>query len=419
MERDIRMIGTPSRSELPSLDEEQLLYLLLELAPGGAGDRARLPLDLCLLLDVSSSMRGERLSQVKEAARLILSQLTQEDYFCLITFNDHAEVVVPRQQVKAAAAIREHISEVQASGGTEMARGMEQVLEQMYRSTFFSGVRRLILLTDGQTYGDDDRCVELARQAQGAGIGITALGVGDEWNEDLLATMAAHGNSRSEYIAGPEAITEIFRDEMRLLQGIVAQDMSLTLRKASATVQQFVRVAPEINQMALKESWDSDQLLPLGEWMGSDVQSFLVEMTVPPLSPGNHHLLQVTFSYRLPREHARREVHYDLALPCVPEAGAGQVPDKVRHALEKVTALRLQEAAWQDVRRGNVDQATRRLEAAATRLVKMGEEDLARAVEAEVHRLQSTGRTSLVGKKEIRYGTQRLGRRSGRPDSRE
>jgi Ca-activated chloride channel family protein len=308
---------------------------------------------------------------------------------------------------------------VQASGGTEMARGMEQVLEQMYRSTYFGGVRRLILLTDGQTYGDDNRCVELARQAQGAEIGITALGVGEEWNEDLLATMAAHGNSRSEYIAGSEAITEIFRDEMRLLQGIVAQEMSLTLRKAEATVQNFVRVAPEVSQMALKESWNKDQAFPLGEWMGTDVQSFLVEMTVPPLPPGNHRLLQVTFTYRLPRERSRREVDYDLALPCVPDAEAGEVPDKVHRALEKVTALRLQEAAWQDVRRGNVDQATRRLEAAATRLVKMGEEDLARAVEAEAQRLQHTGRTSLIGKKEIRYGTQRLGRQSGRQNSRE
>jgi len=348
MERDIRMQCIPSREQIPAIGEEQLLYLLVELFPTSeAGGRTRLPLDLCLVLDCSSSMRGERLFAAKEAARYIVNQLTPDDYFCLITFNDRPSLAIPRQPVQASAAFREHIGEVRASGGTEMARAMEQALEQMRRAVVFAGVRRVILLTDGQTYGDEDRCVELARRAQQGGIGLTAFGLGDEWNEDLLATMAAHGNSRSEYIAGPDAIVPLFREEMRLLQGIVAQEMALTVRPVrGVTVQQFHRVAPEISSLSLRDTWERDQEVPLGEWMGDDIQAFLAEMTIPPLAPGEHRLLTILFSYRLPRERSRREVRFVLALPCLAgAAGAPSVPEAVRLALEKVTAFRLQEMA--------------------------------------------------------------------------
>lgn len=415
MERDIRMRCQPSRGQLPVLTEEQLLYLLVEIFPAAEGpNQSRLPLDICMLLDNSSSMRGDRLMQAKEAARYIINQLTQEDYFSLITFNDHAAVVVPRQAVQASAGLREHISEVQAQGGTEMARGLEQALEQMFRVAAFSGVRRIILLTDGQTYGDENRCVELARQAQEAGIGITALGVGDEWNEDLLATMAAHGNSRSEYIANAEAIIPLFREEMRLLQGIVAQEMALTLYPFEGiAARRFFRISPDVAPLVLRASpRGGNYLIPLGEWMGAEPQVFLAELLVPSLPQGEHYLLRVQFSYRLPRDRYSRDAMYDLRLRFLPGLPrTAEIPEDLHRALQKMTAFQLQEAAWQEARRGNIDQATRRLEAAATRLVQMGEMDLARVVEQEAERLARTGRTSAIGKKEIVYGTQRLGRR--------
>jgi len=422
MERDIQVRCTPSRGQLPAIREQQLLYLLMELAPSGLDEsQSRLPLDICMVLDNSSSMRGDRLFQTKEAARYIVNQLTPDDYFCLITFNDHATVAVPRQSVQANVAMREHISEVQASGGTEMARGMELALEQMLRAIAFSGVRRIILLTDGQTYGDENRCVELARQAQKEGIGLTALGVGDEWNEDLLATMAAHGNSRSEYIVNAEAIINLFREEMRLLQGIVAQEMSLAIRLSPGTcLQGLFRVVPEIAALEPHEGRGGALVVPLGEWMGSDAQGFLAELLLPAMPPGEQRLLQIEFSYRLPRERHPREVRHEVRLPAVSGLAktADDVPEKVRRALEKVTALRLQEAAWREARRGNIEQATRRLEAAASRLLQMGEQSLARVVEQEAERMGRTGRTSAIGKKEIVYGTQRLGRHREHEDSR-
>lgn len=420
MERDIQLGCTPSRREVRTLDEAQLLYLLVEIEPVAPHEgEVRLPLDLCLLLDCSSSMRGDRLFQAKEAARYLVGQLTPADRFSLIVFNDRATVIVPRQAVQAPAAIREHIAEIQPSGGTEMARGLEMVLQEMGRSGAFSGVRRLILLTDGRTYGDEARCVELARQLQQQGIGITAFGLGTEWNEDLLATMAAHGNSRSEYIVGPEAIVPLFREEMRLLQGIVAQDMVLGLDLAlGVSVQGFYHVAPEIAPVPLQETWDKNWVARLGEWMGAETQVFLGELVLPPLPEGEHRLLEIALSYRLPHEEGQKEKRQSLNVRCG-AAGDGPIPERVRRALERVMAFRLQESAWQEMQRGNIERATRRLQAAATRLLELGEVELAHRVEEEARQLHTTGLASSTGKKAIHYGTKRLGRLWFRRDAEE
>ncbi len=414
MEREVQLTCTPSRSRLPALREEMVLYLLLEIFPSSEeGEGVRLPLDICLIMDISSSMRGERIFHAREAARYLVNQLTSQDYFSLITFNDRAQLLIPRQPVRTPASAREHLSSIQASGGTEMARGLELAWQQLRQSGAFGGIRRVILITDGRTYGDDDRCVELARQIQGTGVGITTVGLGDDWNEDLLATISAHGSGRSEYLPGPEEIQPFFQEELRLLQGILAQEMSLSLRPAQQTqVKTFFRVAPEVFSIPLKEDWQRGQVILLGEWMGMEPQVFLTEMVLSPLPVGEHDLLEISLSYLVPLQRMRRTARYSLHLPVqMYTEGSGEIPLKVRRALERITAYRLQETAWQEAHRGNVDRATRRLEAAATRLVELGEVDLARAVEQEAARLKSVGRPSAAGKKEIHYGTRRLGRR--------
>src|SRR5919201_5036534 len=92
MSPGIRIQRTLSRAVLAESDEPQLLYILLEATPEGLpAQLPKLPLNLCLVIDRSSSMRGDRLSKVKDAAGRIIDQLTQDDFFALVVFNDRAD----------------------------------------------------------------------------------------------------------------------------------------------------------------------------------------------------------------------------------------------------------------------------------------------------------------------------------------
>jgi uncharacterized protein YegL len=408
----IRLQRTLSRAVLGESSEPQLLYVLLEAAPEGlAAQLPKLPLNLCLVIDRSSSMRGDRLSQVKDAAGKIIDQLSQDDYFSLVVFNDRADVVVPAQRVADKSDLKRAVGTVEAAGGTEMANGLGLALQEIQKPMLARGISRLLLLTDGRTYGDESRCVEIARRAQNRGIGLTALGIGTEWNEDLLETMTARENSRAQYIASAQEITAVFADELKRMHSIFAQQVRIQLAaRPGGMVRAFDRVRPFIAPVQIAEETDLHWAGGLGDWPGSDVQGFLIEIVVPPLGVGDHPLLKLSLRYDLPGANLRDQMAEEIIRVTVKPAEqvAYQVDSTVKYWLERLVAYRLQSSAWQDVEAGRLDEATRRLQMAGTRLFEAGEVALAQTVQEEATRLLRSGSASDEGRKRIKFGTRGL-----------
>ena len=412
MSPGIRLQRTLSRAVLGESSEPQLLYVLLEAAAEGLPTQLpKLPLNMCLVIDRSSSMRGERLNQVKEAAGKIIDQLSQDDYFSLVVFNDRADVVVSAQHVADKSDLKRAVGTIEAAGGTEMANGMALALQEIQKPLLARGISRLLLLTDGRTYGDESRCVEVARRAQGRGIGLTALGIGTEWNEDLLETMTARENSRAQYIASAQEITTVFADELKRLHSIFAQQVRIQLAaRPGGLVRAFDRVRPFIAPVSIAEEADLRWAGALGDWPGSDVQAFLIEIVVPPLGVGDHPLLKISLRYDLPGANLRDQVAEEIVRVQVQPADqvTYQIDSTVKYWLERLVAYRLQSSAWQDVEAGRLDEATRRLQMAGTRLFDAGEVALAQTVQEEATRLLRSGSTSDEGRKRIKFGTRGL-----------
>jgi uncharacterized protein YegL len=408
----IHLQRTLSRAVLAESDEPQLLYVLLEATPEGLpAQLPKLPLNLCLVIDRSSSMRGERLNQVKEAAGRIIDQLSPDDYISLVVFNDRADVVLPAQRVTSKADLKRTIGGVEAAGGTEMATGMALALQEVQRPMLSRGINRLLLLTDGRTYGDESQCVDIVRRAQGRGIGLTALGVGNEWNEDLLETMTARENSRAQYISAAQEITTVFADEIKRLHSIFAQNVHLQIAaRPGGMVRALDRVRPFIASLPIVEEAELRWAAGLGEWPGSDVQAFLLEVVVPPLSPGDFPLLKLALRYDLPGAHLRDQVSEEIVKIGVRPAAqlTHEIDGTVKYWLERLVAYRLQANAWQSVAAGRLDEATRALQMAGTRLFEAGEIALAQTVQEEATRLLRSGSASEEGRKRIKFGTRGL-----------
>lgn len=408
----IQLRSTLSRSVLADAAEEQLIYVLLEIsAQGVPTSMPKLPLNLCLVIDRSSSMRGERLQQVKDAAYRIVDMLGDDDYLSLVTFNDRAETVIASQRARNKSDLKRLIGGVEAAGGTEMATGMALALQETQRALIGRGVSRILLLTDGRTYGDESRCVEIARRAQSRGIGLTALGIGDEWNEDLLETMTARENSRTQYITSAHEIAQIFTDEVKRMHSVFAQDVQLRAEvRPGALLRSLDRVRPFIAGVQAIEEKDLVWAANLGDWPDSDPQAFLLEVVVPPLPVGDHPLLRLTLRYSLPGMNLmNQQGNLVLRIGVRPAADVSyEVDPTVKHWLERLVAYRLQAGAWQDVEAGRIEEATRRLQMAGTRLFDAGEVDLAHTVQEEATRLLRSGHTSAEGRKRIKYGTRGL-----------
>src|SRR5215510_6875659 len=181
-----------SRPNMVNLDESQMLYLIVDLeAPAEARHSPSPPLNVCLVLDRSTSMKGEKMDVVKSTAIQVLRNLRPQDVLSVVTFSDRAEVIIPAAYQQERSRLEAKIQMIQPSGATEIYQGLEAAVKEVMRSLDPRKINHIILLTDGHTYGDEQQCLELASQVAERGIGISAMGIGREWNDiflDILAT---------------------------------------------------------------------------------------------------------------------------------------------------------------------------------------------------------------------------------------
>jgi len=403
-----------SRGELYAEHEEQVFYALLEIEPTAVSHNARLPLNLSVVIDRSTSMSGARMENVKEAARQIVDYLHDSDTLTIVSFNDRAEVVLSDQVGSSRAQAKAAITALRAEGGTELLQGIRTGLGEL--ETYWSPavVSHLILLTDGRTYGDDEACVAAAESAGDRGIGITAMGIGEDWNDDLLDEVASRTGGASVYIASPGQVRTLLRNRVRSLGSVFAKGLVLTVRNADGVrVESAFRTSPSLERLHL-----SDGMTRLGSMGVDKLMKVLLEIAVERRSPGEHRLLQIELSGDVPYLDRRNE-RLKRDIWCVvteDELSSDEeaVPPALLSALSRVTLYRMQEQAWSALEDGRVDRATCQLEMVATRLLDIGEKRLAQAAMLEAEHIAEKGIATGGGRKRIKYGTRSLdvGRRA-------
>jgi len=361
-----------SRDPLPSIPEEQVLYVLANIQAAQTDRRSqRLPLNLCLVIDRSTSMQGSRLEQVKVATHQLIDGLDQNDTFSVVTFSDHSEVVWSSHIGSDPIRAKAKVAAIQASGGTEILQGMLAGLSELEKGRRGQTISHMILLTDGQTYGDEEQCLTQAVEAKKHGISITCMGLGEDWNDTLLDAIAARSGGPSAYVATADDVQRIFQEQLHGLGTLYATDLQWTLRMAEGvSLKNAFRLTPYLVRMALEKD-----VISLGTLQTDSPVMLLLEFIIPSQSPGSHRLAQFDLTGDVPAlgrtgEHLRQ----NLALSFTTQTSSAPpaVPPAILSALAKVTIFQIQENAWKSLEKGDVADATRRLETMATRLLDLG-----------------------------------------------
>ena len=397
-----------SRDPLPSIPEEQVLYVLANIQAAQTDRRSqRLPLNLCLVIDRSTSMQGSRLEQVKVATYQLIDGLDQNDTFSVVTFSDHSEVVWNSHIGSDPIRAKAKVAAIQASGGTEILQGMLAGLSELEKGHRGQTISHMILLTDGQTYGDEEQCLAQAVEAKKHSISITCMGLGEDWNDTLLDAIAARSGGPSAYVATADDVQRIFQEQLHGLGTLYATNLQWTLRMAEGvSLKNAFRLTPYLVRMAL----DKD-VISLGTLQTDSPVMLLLEFIIPSKSPGSHRLVQFDLTGDVPALDRKGEhLRQNLALNFTTQTSSAPpaVPPAILSALAKVTIFQIQENAWKSLEKGDVADATRRLETMATRLLDLGEHQLARAALLEAGRLARSGHLSPAGRKTIKYGTRSL-----------
>lgn len=398
----------------PTTSGAQRAYVLMEVKAAPTQKFSRTPVNLCLALDRSGSMLGEKIENVKQAVGHVLDGLQPDDYISLVIFNERSLVALPAQHIQDVDQLKARVNALKAEGGTSMSKGMQDGINELKKHTGPTRISRMILLTDGQTWEDEADCQHLASEARLNNIAITALGVGDDWNENLLDAIARNSTGRADYIDTPDKIIALFQNEVQQLQSVVVQGARASLRLSKGVEpRKIYRVIPDIIDLSHTALTDRDVNVDMGSIDKQTGQTLLVDLNLPARPAGRYRIAQAEIVYTIPgaspiTEVIRSEVIIEMSAdPALTQAKTGFVMNIV----ERVTAYQLQVEAKEAVKTGKIGVATVKLREAATRLLDMGETELAEAANEEARNIENEGQMSATGTKKLQYGTRKLTQR--------
>jgi Ca-activated chloride channel homolog len=396
-----------SRSSLTRMAEPQMLYMVLELeAPLEARQSPAPPLNVCLILDRSTSMKGEKMDVVKSAAIQVLRNLRPQDILSVVTFSDRAEVVIPAAFYQERSRLEAKIQMIQSSGATEIYQGLETGVKEVMQSLDSRRVNHMILLTDGHTYGDEQECLALASRISEMGIGISAMGIGQEWNDIFLDVLATRTGGSSAFIANPQDIKRLLLEKFNALAQVYADEVVLRLvPREGIDLAYAFRLQPEPSPIVL------DSTLRLGTILQDASTQVLFEYIIQPKAVKSDltEILSGTLKVSIASQQMpvpALPLHVNMPVSKAPEQ---EPPDeRIVQALSRLMLYRMQEQARDEIRNGRIDTATRHLQTLASNLISQGERGLAQTILLEVDHLQKHSALTSEGSKKMNYGTRAL-----------
>ena len=398
---------TWGRKPLPASSTPQVAYLLVEATAAGAAQAV--PQNLCFVLDRSGSMQGTKLAAMKAATKQVVDLLTPEDVVSIVIFDDTVQTLVPATAASDKAALNAAIDSIEEAGGTAMSGGIRAGKDELAKYQGADRISSLLLLTDGQTWGDEDTCRQLAAELGQAGVKVTALGLGAEWNEQLLDDIAEATGGVSDYIADASKIGAFFQRAVRAAQGTLARDARLLLRLArDATPRAVHRALPTIANLGYQPIGQNEVSVRMGDLEAGAAASVVIDMLIQPRAAGSFRIAQAELHYTPVGSSAEEVIKQDVLLDITDDANAAAYEPRVMNLVEKVTAFKLQTRALSEAEAGNISGATQKLRAAATRLLDLGELELAKSAEAQATQLEQGQGVSAENQKALKYATRRL-----------
>ncbi|MBT9558806.1 MAG: VWA domain-containing protein [Myxococcales bacterium] len=255
----------------------------------------RLSLNLALVIDRSGSMRGDKMDETKEAARKLVEQLLPDDTLSIVSYSDDVRVDLPASKLSAAQreAAYDAIARMQPSGSTNLSGGLARGQEEVQRNLSKGQVNRVILMSDGlanRGVTDTDAIAQSAQRDAQQGISVTTIGVGTDYNEDLMTAVADKASGNYYFVAGATAIPGVLTTELGKMAATVAQDARVEFRLddgielAQVYGYTFTRMGDVVS-------------VPLAELFAGQKRSMALQVAVPVLREGLLRVGELTVTY--------------------------------------------------------------------------------------------------------------------------
>ena len=189
--------------------------------------------DMVIVLDRSGSMKGRKIDDARQAVIHLLSGLAAGDRFALVTYSDGVQLISGLKHVTAdhGEQLKALVGGIIVGGGTNLGAGLQTGIKVMLSAPENGNARKVILISDGlanKGMTDATRLGQMAAIAVEKEFAVSTVGVGNDFNEQLMTAIADRGAGNYYYLENPLAFAEVFQKEFLYTRATLATNVSIS-----------------------------------------------------------------------------------------------------------------------------------------------------------------------------------------------
>ncbi|MEO1783858.1 VWA domain-containing protein [Thermodesulfobium sp. 4217-1] len=297
----------------------QKLFVLLGIeATGDFEEREKL--FVSFVLDTSGSMSEKvndksKIEIVVESLKKIFESdiFKDDDEISIVTFDDEVNTVLPFTVAADKESINLSLEKIKTGTvGTNLGAGMKLSLELLKDKV---GIKKMVVLTDGNAF-DLDVVEKVLDELVFSNISVLSVGVGDEWNEDLLCRISDRTLGKPLHLCDSEVgldysssiniskLPYVFLNELGHASQEVITNLELVISlKEGFSLERITKIFPVQYEIIT----DTQPYL-MGNLESKRKNVYLLEFDVPLIPVSKIDMAQVELYYQLPKGDTKEKV---------------------------------------------------------------------------------------------------------------
>ena len=217
-------------------NRESTVFVEVEISPDQSTQIAQKTHHICLVIDCSGSMDIDgKIDQAKNAAIELVRGLPSTDIVSIVAFDDDVHVILDPKPASERQYIENMIQSITTGYATAMHAGISKgfdLLQQTHSLSSSNTINRLVIITDGLANvepKEPEDFIELTKEIRKSGITSSTMGIGDDYDEQLLKSVSEFGGGSWDHIVNASDLAKVVNDQATQMQHTIVTNPQLRI----------------------------------------------------------------------------------------------------------------------------------------------------------------------------------------------